>query len=159
MLIFALAATVLAQSFFGGLPIDGIQCNATEGIAEHVHAHLQIFDRGKPLAVPADIGIPPGAGCLYWLHTHQTGGYIHIESPVVRRFTLGQFFEIWNRDLSWSQAAGATAPRGGHIFVWVDGKPWHGSDPRAIVLRDRQSIVIQSAPPFATPGPSDWTHL
>ena len=27
------------------------------------------------------------------------GGYIHIESPVIRAFTLGQFFDIWDQDL------------------------------------------------------------
>ncbi|HEY1655805.1 MAG TPA: hypothetical protein VGF86_11880 [Candidatus Tumulicola sp.] len=159
MPIFALAALVVAQSFFGGLPIDGIACNANEGAVEHIHAHLQIFDRGKPVAVPANIGIPAGAGCLYWVHTHAAGGYVHIESPVTRTFTLGQFFDIWDQQLSWTRAASAAAPAGRKIFVWVDGKPWHGSNPRAIVLHDRQSIVIQSAAPFAKPGRSDWTTL
>lgn len=159
MLVFAFLGTLLAQSMLGGLPIDGIQCNSNEGAAEHIHAHLQIFDRGKALAVPADIGIPPGAGCLYWVHTHAAGGYIHIESPVVRNFTLGQFFDVWNRDLSWSRADGAAAPHGKRLYVWIDGKPWHGSNPRSIVLRDRQSIVIQSGPPFGKPAPSDWTNM
>ncbi len=159
MPIFAFVSLVVAQSLMGGLPIDGIACNANEGAAEHVHAHLQIFDRGKPVAIPADVGIPPGAGCLYWVHTHMAGGYIHIESPVIRAFTLGQFFDIWDQDLSWTRAATAAAPHGRRIFVWVNGKPWNGSNPRAIVLHDHQSIVIQSAPPFAKPKPSNWATL
>lgn len=158
MPIFALAAMLVAQSLLT-LPIDGIQCNATEGVAEHIHTYLQIFDRGKPVPVPADVGIPPGAGCLYWVHTHTAGGYIHIESPVIRTFTLGQFFDVWDRDLSWTQAAGAKAPHGARVSVWVNGKAWHGSNPRAIPLRDHETIVIQSAAPFAKPSPADWANL
>lgn len=159
MFVFALTATLLAQSLFGGLPIDGIQCNATEGVTEHIHAHVQIFSRGKAVAIPADIGIPAGGRCLYWLHTHTAGGYVHIESPVRRSFTLGQFFDIWDKPLSWQRADGAVAPRGRTIYIWVDGRPWHGSNPRSIVLHDRESIIIQSAPPFAKPAPSDWKNL
>ncbi|MEO6836301.1 MAG: hypothetical protein ABI231_10415, partial [Candidatus Tumulicola sp.] len=140
-------------------PIDGIQCNATEGAVEHIHAQIQIFDRGKAVGVPAGIGIPQGAGCLYWVHTHSADGYIHIESPVKRSFTLGQFFDIWGPDLSWKRAASVSAPSGGRLFVWVNGKAWHGSSPRAIVLRDRDTIVIQNAVPFAKPVPADWSKL
>jgi hypothetical protein len=159
MLVFALASFVVAQSLFGGLPIDGVGCNATEGAVEHVHAHLQIFNRGRVVEIPQGVGIAQSAGCLYWIHTHSADGYIHIESPVRRDFTLGQFFDIWGPELSWTQAAGAAAPRGARLFVWVNGKPWQGSNPRAIVLHDRESIVIQSAPPFAKPAPSDWSKL
>ena len=86
-------------------------------------------------------------------------GYIHIESPVRRSFTLGQFFDIWGAELSWTHAAGAVAAHGGRLSIWVNGKTWHGADPRSIVLRDQESIVIQAGPPFAKPAPSDWTKL
>jgi hypothetical protein len=156
---FAIAAILIAQSLFGGLPIDGVGCNATEGAVEHVHAHLQIFNRGHAVQIPQGVGIPQGGGCLYWIHTHAAGGYIHIESPVVRTFTLGQFFDIWGPELSWTHAAGAVAPSGGRLSIWVNGRAWHGADPRAIALRDHESITIQSGPPFATPQPSDWSKL
>ena len=159
MLVFTLASFVVAQSLFGGLPIDGVGCNATEGAVEHVHAHLQIFNRGRAVEIPQGVGIPQAAGCLYWIHTHSADGYVHIESPVRREFTLGQFFDIWGPDLSWTHAAAASAPRGSRLSVWVNGKSWHGSNPRIIVLRDREDIVIQSGPPFAKPAPSDWSKL
>ncbi len=92
---------MLAQSYFGGLPIDGIRCDRDEGSLEHVHTSLQIFNRGHAVLVPANIGIPQGASCLYWVHTHDASGVIHIESPVKSNFTLGQFFDIWGPDLSW----------------------------------------------------------
>jgi hypothetical protein len=150
---------LIAQSFFGTLPIDGIRCDREEGAVEHVHVNLQLYNRGRTITVPAGIGIPQGSACLYWLHTHSGDGFIHIESPVQRTFDLGEFFDIWGPDLSWTKAAGVTAPHGGRLSIWVDGKAWHGSDPRAIPLRDHETIVIQSGPPFATPSHPDWSKL
>jgi hypothetical protein len=155
-----LAALVLiAQSFFGTLPIDGIRCDAQEGSVEHVHVQLQLFDRGGAVAVPAQIGIPQSGSCLYWLHTHAADGFIHIESPVRRTFTLGQFFDIWGPDLSWNRAGSVVAAHGRHLSIWVNGVAWRGHDPRDIVLRDRETIVIQNGPPFAKPARADWSQL
>jgi hypothetical protein len=75
--------------------IDGIQCNTMEQAAFHIHAHLDIFINGKPTTVPSQIGINSDAGCLYWLHTHDDSGVIHIEAPLEREFTLGNFFDVW----------------------------------------------------------------
>jgi hypothetical protein len=150
---------LLAQSFFGTLPIDGIRCDREEGAVEHIHANLQLYDRGRAVAVPAGIGIPQGSMCLYWLHTHTGDGFIHIESPVKRSFDLGEFFDIWGPSLSWTNAASLTAPRGKRLTIWVDGKAWHGRDPREIALRDHETIVIQNGPPFAQPARPDWSTL
>jgi hypothetical protein len=120
---------------------------------------LQLYDRGRRVTVPADIGISQAANCLYWLHTHDTDGFIHIESPVKRTFTLGEFFDIWGPDLSWTKAASMSAPHGGRLSIWVDGNRWHGSDPRAIVLHDRETIVIQNGPPFAKAVHPDWSKF
>ena len=151
--------TVVAQSLFGGLPIDGIHCDREEGSVEHVHTQLQLFNRGHAVTVPAQIGIPQSGTCLYWLHTHSADGFIHIESPVKRVFTLGEFFDIWGPNLSWTEAGAVTAPHAGRLSIWIDGTPWHGRDPRAIVLRDHETIVIQSGPPFAKPAHADWSKL
>jgi|SRR5580700_160278 hypothetical protein len=154
-----LTVMVVAQSFFGTLPIGGIRCDRTEGAVEHVHVDLQLYDRGRAVTVPANIGIPQGAECLYWVHTHAADGIIHIESPVKRPFDLGEFFDIWGPDLSWTKAASLSAPHGGRLSIWVDGKPWHGKDPRAIALRDHETIVIQNGSPFAKAAPVDWSKL
>lgn len=150
---------VVAQSFFGTLPIDGIRCDRTEGAVEHVHVNLQLYDRGRAVTVPANIGIPQGSDCLYWLHTHAADGMIHIESPVKRAFDLGEFFDIWGPDLSWTKAGSTSAVHGGRLSIWVDGKAWHGKDPRAIALHDHETIVIQSGPPFAKTAAVDWSKL
>ncbi len=156
--LFAIAM-VIAQSFFGGLPIDGIRCDRMEGTIEHEHINLQLYDRGHMVAVPAGVGIPQDAECLYWLHTHRADGIIHIESPVRKPFTLGQFFDIWGPDLSWTQAATLQAPHHKTLSIWIDGVAWHGHDPRAIVLHDRETVVIQNGPPFAKPTVPDWSKL
>jgi hypothetical protein len=149
---------LLAQSMFSGLPVNGIPCQSAEGAVEHIHSHLQLFDRGRAVAVPASIGIPPGAGCLYWVHTHAADGIIHIEAPVQRQFTLGDFFDIWGDTLSRTQASSVRAPRGSTLRVTVNGKRWTGN-PRAIPLRDRQEIVIESGPPYPAGHGADWSKL
>jgi hypothetical protein len=154
-----LTVILLAQSFFGTLPIDGIRCDREEGAVEHVHVSLQLYDRGHRVGVPSGIGIPQSSACLYWLHTHDSDGFIHIESPVKRTFTLGEFFDIWGPDLSWTKAASIAAPHGQHLSIWVNGAPWRGKDPRAIVLSDHQTIVIQNGPPFAKPARPDWSKF
>ena len=159
MVVLFFTATLAFQSLMGGLPIDGITCDRAEGAVEHIHAHLMLYDRAHAIDVPAQIGMPPNGSCLYWIHTHTGDGYIHIEAPVKKPFTLGQFFDIWGEDLSWTQAASVTAAHGKQLAIWVNGTQWHGKDPRSIVLNDKETIVIQNGPPFAKPGPSDWSKL
>ena len=151
-------APVRAQSMFGGLNVDGIECQGMEGAVEHIHTHLQIFNRGRAVQIPAQVGIPQGGSCLYWVHTHTPDGIIQIESPVRRTFTLGQFFDIWGEPLSRTQAASARAAHGKTLRVTVNGKTWTG-DPAKIPLRDREEIVIQSGPPWGTPHKADWSKL
>lgn len=145
---------LVAQSLFGGLPINGVRCERMEGSIEHIHASVQIFDRGRAVQVPAEIGFVQNAGCLYWVHTHAGNGIVHIESPVKRVFTLGQFFDIWQQPLDKNDAASVH----GRLTVWVNGKPYAG-DPRAIVLKDRETIVLQHGPPFAKPKVADFSQL
>lgn len=140
-MVIHLLTLLLAQSMFGGLPIDGIHCDTAEGSFEHIHAHLRLSNNGRAATVPPMIGIPEGGQCLYWIHTHSSDGLIHIESPVKRTFTLGQFFDIWNQPLSRSQAASVHARSGRRLRITVNGKAWTG-DPRTIPLRDDEEITI-----------------
>jgi hypothetical protein len=73
-------------------PISGIGCDAMEGEALHIHAQLQIYFNGKNVPLPAGLGIADS--CTYWLHTHTADGVIHVEAPVDRNFTLGQFIDV-----------------------------------------------------------------
>ena len=135
-----------------GQPIAGISCDELEGQRIHIHQHLTIYDHGRPVEVPYNVGRPSDAPCLYWLHTHTPDGIIHIEAPVNRSFTLGDFFDVWVQPLSRTEAAGAQLKQGEEMRVWVDGKVYAG-DPRAIKLGDHTDIVIEAGAPFITPKP------
>ena len=138
-----------------GLPINGISCDAQEGQRIHIHQHLVIFDHGKQVAIPPNVGQPAGRRCIYWLHTHTPDGIIHIEAPQDRSFTLGDFFKIWGEPLSRTQASSARASKTANFKVWVDGRPYKG-DPRAIKLKAHTDIVIEAGPPF--PKPPSFTN-
>jgi hypothetical protein len=158
MHIFFAITFLLAQSLFGGLPIDNISCQSMEGAVEHIHSHLQLFDRGKPVTVPAEVGISQAGNCLYWVHTHSPDGVIHIESPVSRTFTLGQFFDIWGMNLSRTAAASLNASGSKPLTVFVNGRRWT-RDPRTIPLRNHEEIVIENGSPLVRAIPFDWSKV
>jgi hypothetical protein len=92
-------ATAQTPSSAIPLTVDGIQCNVNEQFLFHIHAHLSIFVNGQLMYIPPQIGIIPEK-CIYWLHTHDESGIVHIESPIKADFTLGQFFDLWKTKLN-----------------------------------------------------------
>lgn len=118
-----------------GQPIAGIQCERQEYGDFHIHAHLDIFVDSRPYAIPALIGILQSQKCLYWMHTHDDSGIIHIEAPRKRAFTVAQFLELW-------KATGAGAPeRKEPPKIFVDGK---GLNKRLdqVELEDHMEIAV-----------------
>lgn len=135
-------------------PIANVQCNSGEQLASHYHVHVDILYQGTPVPIPANTGIK--SSCLYWLHTHDDSGVVHVEIPkdqAKNQFTLGQFFKIWGQPLSRHQVATITAGKGQQVKIWVDGKPYTG-DPNAIVLKSHKTITIEIGPPFQDPPPT-----
>jgi hypothetical protein len=140
--------------------VDGISCGAIEQLAFHVHAHLAIFVSGRQRRVPAGVGIgaprtvvpaPGGAfvaggTCFSWLHTHAADGIIHIESPMQRAFTLGEFFGVWKQPLGPDQVGSTT----GRVTAFLDGRPYHGS-PRDIPLTRHAQIQLDVGRPAVAP--------
>jgi hypothetical protein len=138
-----------------GASIDGIRCDRAESANFHIHQHLAIYDRGKPVAIPNDVGRPVLGNCLYWLHTHTSDGIIHVESPVVRAFHLGDFFNVWGEPLSATRIGPLKVPKG-KLRIYLDGRPYAG-DPRTIELTQHADIVLEAGPPYPKPSPfSDW---
>jgi hypothetical protein len=133
-----------------GEPVAGISCDAMEGNRIHIHQHLVIFDHGKEVAIPPNVGQRPQKQCLYWLHTHTPDGIIHIEAPLNRTFTLGDFFKVWGQPLTKTSASTAHADKGTSLKVWVDGNPYT-KDPATIPLASHTDIVIEAGPPFPKP--------
>ena len=132
----------LSSSSAAAQTIDGIQCNAAEQLVFHNHAHLDIFINGQPYTIPSQVGIVPGK-CIYWLHTHDDSGIIHIESPVTRNFTLGQFFDIWKKNFSNVQVFDNMANGTNTISVYVNGNKINGNTAyRNINLNEHDQITI-----------------
>jgi len=134
----SLFAVVLAT----GQPVGPhhVGCNVNEIFTEHIHAHLAIDHAGKPVVVPANIGIITAAYavlCLYWLHTHDDSGTIHVEAPG-GNFTLADFFAVWGKPLS----ARRIGPYTGPVRAYVNGVPYHGA-PQTIPIRDGEQILLQ----------------
>ncbi|HZI40129.1 MAG TPA: hypothetical protein VFD67_00455 [Gemmatimonadaceae bacterium] len=148
----ALASTssrALCQAM--GQPVKGISCDAQEGQRIHIHQHLAIFDHGKAVTVPQYIGIPFAARCIYWLHTHTPDGIIHVEAPMDRSFTLGDFFAVWGQPLDRTHIGSATATKKSEsLRVWVNGARYTGN-PAQIPLTAHADIIIQVGPPFVKP--------
>jgi hypothetical protein len=56
---------------------------------------LVLKNNNQNVTIPAGIGIIPN-NCIFWLHTHDDSGIIHVESPSQTSFTLGQFLQVWD---------------------------------------------------------------
>ena len=147
-----------------GRPVDGISCQTTEQTLFHIHAHLTIFVNGTPRQVPAAIGIPGAQAqntpngpfiasgtCFYWLHTHAPDGIIHIESPVQRTYTLGDFFDEWGQPLGPNQVG----PARGHITAIYNGQAYQGN-PRDIPLYAHAQIQLEVSKPLVAPESITW---
>jgi len=152
----ALTAAPAGAVIPAGQRVDGISCDAMEGSVMHIHAHVAVYDHGKPVEIPEDVGRPLAAQCFYWLHTHTPDGIIHMESPKFLTFTLGQFFDIWGQPLSRRNVAGVKPRAGEKVRIYVDGQPFSG-DPRAIQLAQHLDIAILVGPPYRSPAPfTEW---
>jgi hypothetical protein len=138
--------------------IDSISCDTQEQVAYHIHAHLSIYINGTKSAVPQSVGIASDGSCFYWLHTHDTTGVIHIESPTQKDYSLGNFFDVWEQRFSSSGYPAELASQSGWQ-VWIDGKPYSG-DFRAIPLTAHKLITMAYNSPGVKPDTSyAWNGL
>jgi hypothetical protein len=143
-----------------GQSVDGIACGPTEHVVFHIHAHLTIFVRGAARVVPFGIGIAPpleveqtqaglyaaGGQCFSYLHTHAADGIIHVESPVQRVYTLGDFFDVWKQPLTRNRVGSAAGP----VTAFLNGRRY-SRDPRAIPLRAHAQIQLDVGRPIVAP--------
>jgi hypothetical protein len=111
-----------------------------EGTALHIHAHLDVFVHGSRVVVPAGVGIDPDGRFISPLHTHDTTGVIHVESPVVRPFTLGQFLGVWGVRSGGGCLGGYCTRDGESLRVYADGRLVARSD--RLLLGPHEEIVV-----------------
>jgi hypothetical protein len=127
----------------------GVHDLTTEGEVLHIHQHLDIFVNGKPMPVPANIGIYDSQ-FLTELHTHDASGIMHLESPVATHFNLGQFFGVWGVRLN-EDCVGGYCRQVTPWTVYVNGQPYSG-DPATLDLKSHQEIAfLIGTPPKQIP--------
>ena len=120
-------------------------------IIMHFHPPLNLMIDGKPVTVPSQIGIDSslwkdhsldqygmqamanGMSGMAPLHTHDATGTIHVESNIIRNYTLGEFLNIW----------GGLITNGKTVKAMMDGTPV--SDYKNIILRDGEQINLDVA--------------
>src|SRR5207248_11403284 len=131
--------------------VNGISCDALESTIVHLHVHVAIFVDGEEQQIPFGIGIGQpwqvsdsdegpfvdDGSCFYWIHTHTEDGVVHIESPVRRRFTLGDFFAVWQQPLSSTQVGLAQ----GAVITYVNGQR-DSTSPADVPLLSHERIQL-----------------
>jgi hypothetical protein len=160
--------TTVGRSFFPignsaqggqGQPIGGVSCIQDNQIAYHIHPHLSLFMNGEQIAIPLGLGITPVreqggfaapvtgiTPCVYWIHTHDATGLLHVEPPTDALLTLGQVFDVWGQPLSRSNVAGFS----GNVTAFVNGQRYN-DDLRALRLEPRMQINLQVGSPVVAP--------
>jgi len=141
--------------------IGGVPCDTTGHDADyHIHTHVSIYINGKQARIPTQVGIPTSGSCLYWLHTHDASGVIHIEAPAGRNFTLGTFLDIWGQQFSSLQyPPELDQPGGAGWQVWVNGKPYNG-DFHNIPIQAHLLVTLAYNSPGVTPDAVyNWGNL
>jgi hypothetical protein len=148
-------------------PVDGITCDQGEHATEHIHQELVVYVNGQQVQVPAGIGIPAGANCYFWLHTHQTDGVIHVEAPAQGTYRLGEFFDIWAQTEQTSVLTNTSFlgyPLKGHsLVVWTsqNGQPAqrYTGNLRNVVLQNHEIITVAYDSPTVKPVTQfDWAN-
>ncbi len=140
-------------------PIDNnVGCDTQEQDAFHIHAYLTIWINGQQSSIPANMGIATDQSCLYWLHTHDTTGVVHIEAPANRSFILGNFFDEWEQVFSSLNYPSQLDLSTGWT-VYVNGNLYKGSF-RNIPLQAHTIITMAYNSPGVKPVTSyNWNGL
>lgn len=129
-----------------GARTAGLDVKPMEGTAKHFHSHLDIIVGGKPVPVPANLGIDPNQQAMSELHTHDATGVVHIEAPTTnKRYILGQLFDEWQVSLSATGVGGLKNDAKNTLSVYVDGKKQTG-DPAAVELTPHREIALVYGP-------------
>jgi len=133
-----------------GVPSSTAASADNKPMVMHIHPELSIVVDGKPLTIPANIGMSaslyknhtldvygmkmpnmPSMPVMYPTHTHDTSGKIHVESNEKRDYTIGDFLSVWGMDFS-----------GKTVKMTVDGQPAPDPNYRAHVFKDREQITL-----------------
>ncbi len=148
VLVLGVGVVAVAPYFSPYANLSPDTCVNETGVILHIHVRLNIYIQGGRYPIPNNLGNQPG--CTKVLHTHadydppSEPAIIHVESPVVRSFSLGDFFHVWDQPFSSTQILSYTADATNSITMTVNGVPStaYGN----LELVDGQVIVISYGP-------------
>jgi hypothetical protein len=118
------------------LEVLGLPALTRSATTLHTHQHVDVFVDGTRVTVPAGIGI--ARHFISPLHTHDSSGIVHVESPTWRSFSLAEFFAVWGVRLTKTCLGGECNATKLHLFV--NGKKV--TDPNLVALTPDQEIVV-----------------
>lgn len=127
----------------------GLPALTQEGSATDYHFTVRVTVNGSTVVLPDNIGIAGEevsggkmvTGFVSPIHTHTDDGLVHIHSPTVQAFTLGQFFDVWGVAFSGARIGGFCVGNGKTLTVTAGGVPITG-DPRDVLVDDGREIVV-----------------
>ena len=113
-------------------------CTTHARPAIHIHPNLTILIDGDEQEIPTNTGITPG--CMRSLHTHDDTGQLHVEPPIVRDNTLGEFFTIWGKTFGREHILDRTVDATHELVMRVNGET--SEEYGDLILEDQQRIFI-----------------
>jgi hypothetical protein len=116
--------------------VGGVGCLVNQNF--HQHSLVSIYKDGVRQGLPSNIG---RGACDYELHTHDVTGMVHIETDVAKKFSLGQFFAVWNQPLGAAGTAGLGSPVRFYL-IENDQLTRYTGDPALLELVAHREIVI-----------------
>lgn len=115
-----------------------LTCTTDMATEFHIHPELMIVINGKEELVPQNLGV--GSTCMTAIHTHGEKNVLHVEAPVQKDFTLGDFFAVWKKDFSKTKLLDNVVDDKSEIVVSVNGQIVDTYE--NTILRDKDKIVI-----------------
>jgi hypothetical protein len=126
------------SELFANIRGAGMDVLGQEGLFQHTHQHVDLLIDDQKIIIPANLGIE--TGFISPIHTHEEQNIIHVESPVAKDFTLGQFFRVWG--ITFNNQCIGTYCVGNEkkLSTFVNGILM--SDPANYVLKQHDEIEI-----------------
>ena len=115
-----------------------LTCTTDMATKFHIHSNVEIIIKGEKQTIPVGIGVKPN--CMNSLHTHDSLGKLHVESPEKRDFTLADFFAVWGKPYSKDQILDSQVDDRYVIRETVNGE--EVQDYENTVLKDGDQIII-----------------
>ncbi len=129
---------------------DVPQLTAAQTLALHIHLHLDIYLNSTHVLISNNLG-HLSSGLLYAIHTHDFDptGIIHVESPTLRDYTLGEIFEVWG----WPLDGGHIFDRTGPVTLYVNnGVTPTQFDANYILHSHDEIVLVYGNPPSEIPS-------